>query len=66
MANMSYCMFENTFLDVRQCLRAMLEWDGTLAEFYENLSSEYERTGFDNLMSICNEITNQFELMKEA
>ena len=69
MANMSYCMFENTATDLNQCLNAMLEWidtGGTFDEFYESLGSESERAGFDSIMHRIDQVSEAFEHLKEA
>ena len=49
MANMSYCRFENTARDLRDCLQAIE--NGEL----DDLSS-YERDGLEQLLSDCEEI----------
>ena len=66
MASMSYCMFENTATELTQCLNAMLEWEGTLAEFYESLSSDYERAGFDLFMRRIDQMSEAFEELATA
>jgi len=64
MANMSYCMFENTGNDLAQCVRAMLE-----ADSIEDLDlSPYEQTAFERMKMLCQEfleIARHFE-KKEA
>ena len=49
MANMSYCRFENTARDLRDCLQAIE--NGEL----DDLSS-YEKDGLEQLLSDCEEI----------
>lgn len=59
MANMSYCRFENTARDLGDCLDTLAEARDnftTLAEFQENLSSDYERRGFDKLLAFAQEL----------
>ena len=46
MANMSYCRFENTNNDLRDCIEAAREEGFKVSE----LSSEYEKRGFYSLM----------------
>lgn len=69
MSNMSYCMFENTSKDMIQCINAMRDWldsGGTLPDFYESLSSDYERQGFDNVIRLSDIIQEKFEELREA
>jgi hypothetical protein len=51
MANMSYCRFENTLRDLRDCERAL--------EDGEELS-ESERRARDELISLCASIANDY------
>ena len=58
MGNMSYCRFENTSSDLRDCMEALEELDvEQVAEM-----SEYERDGLFELIQLANEISNQFSL----
>ena len=58
MGNMSYCRFENTSSDLRDCMEALEELDvEQVAEM-----SEYERDGLIELIQLANEISNQFSL----
>lgn len=53
MANMSYCRFENTVADMRDCINALSEAvDSGLsfAQFEERLSSDYERRAINDMM----------------
>lgn len=50
MANMSYCMWDNTANDLAQCFNSISEVNN-FAEWFENLSS-YEQQGFRNVMSM--------------
>jgi hypothetical protein len=54
MANMSYCRFENTYRDLRDCFRDMSETD-----FYE--LSETEQEYRNKIVVMCKEIAEQFE-----
>ena len=55
MGNMSYCRFENTSSDLRDCMEALEELDvEQVAEM-----SEYERDGLIELIQLANEISNQ-------
>ena len=58
MGNMSYCRFENTSSDLRDCMEALGELD--LEQVAE--MSEYERDGLIELIQLANEISNQFSL----
>ena len=51
MGNMSYCRFENTARDLRDCLQAIE--NGEL----DDLSS-YERDGLEELLDLCEEMFN--------
>ena len=49
MANMSYCRFENTAMDLYDCLQSVyeaIEEGMTLEQFAASLPSDYERRGF--------------------
>ena len=54
MGNMSYCRFENTLRDLRDCRKDMSETD-----FYE--LSETEQEARNKLVALCKEISEQFE-----
>lgn len=69
MSNMSYCMFENTSKDMVQCINAMQDWiesGGTFRDFYESLSSDYERDGFDSVIRLSDIIQETLEELREA
>jgi len=51
MANMSYCRFENTARDMRDCLHAIED-----REVYD--FSDYELRGFKDVISIAQDIVN--------
>ena len=59
MGNMSYCRFENTARDLRDCLQAIE--NGEL----DDLSS-YERDGLEQLLSDCEEMFHMKEEIEEA
>lgn len=53
MANMSYCRFENTVADMRDCINALSEAVDlglSFAQFEERLSSDYERRAINDMM----------------
>ena len=62
MANMSYCMFENTYNDLTQCYQAIADAvnDGELAEFLANMST-YERDAFHRMRSLVNDMVEAYD-----
>ena len=57
MANMSYCMFENTARDLQDCVRAMEE-----ANSLEDLDmSKYELRAFHSMFRIAREFLAEHE-----
>ena len=67
MANMSYCMFENTYNDLNQCYEAMAEAinEGSLREFLANMSTE-ERWAFKRMRSLVNDMVEAYDHVAEA
>lgn len=67
MANMSYCMFENTYNDLNQCYEAMAEAinEGSLREFLANMSKE-ERWAFKRMRSLVNDMVEAYDHVAEA
>lgn len=64
MANMSYCAFENTASDLRQCLNMLQEARNngqSLEEFIASRSSEHERRSVGRLLTLCQEILDLTE-----
>ena len=55
MSNMSYCRFQNTLRDLKDCLDALCDIDGNLSE----LSKEETRAA-DSLILVCEEIAGNF------
>ena len=60
MANMSYCRFENTARDLRDCVYAIENGEHT-----DDLSS-YEKDGLEELLDLCEAIFFMKEEIKEA
>jgi hypothetical protein len=58
MGNMSYCRFENTSNDMRDCENAIN--NGDLGDM-----SSYEIKGFVNFIKTCKRIAEQFEGMED-
>lgn len=55
MANMSYCRFENTLGDLRDCFTALREGDD------DTQMSEYERGARNGLLALCAKIAEEFD-----
>lgn len=67
MANMSYCRFENTATDLKDCINAVqdaIENGETFAEFFKGLGT-YEQTAFRHLLQYANEFQEAVEELKE-
>ena len=64
MANMSYCRWENTANDLRDCMDALSEV-GNIAEWYAGLS-EYEQRGFRQVMEQAKFIVDEALVDVEA
>lgn len=58
MANMSYCRFQNTVIDLQDCYDALEEM-GDDEEMIEDLSSE-ELRAKKKLIQLCEDIINDF------
>ena len=58
MGNMSYCRFENTYRDLKDCLNDMNSTD-----FYE--LSETEQNYRNKIVEMCKQIAEQFEVEEE-
>lgn len=66
MANMSYCAFENTVNDLRQCLRMMYDAedaDVNLERFIELRSSKEEGRAVGVLISLAEDIVELAQRM---
>lgn len=61
MSNMSYCRFQNTVKDLRDCQDALDDIGDNLAE----LSKEEARAA-NALIAICQEIASRFDTQGEA
>ena len=55
MSNMSYCRFENTLLDLRDCRDALISIDGDLDQL-----SDTEKRAAQRLIDVCRDIANDF------
>ena len=54
--NMSYCRFQNTLIDLYDCLQALEEIDYNISEL-----SEDEAKAACRLIEICQEIAGQYD-----
>ena len=63
MANMSYCMFENTAGDMSQLVHRLDEVD-TLAELFKGMS-HYEREGVKRVLRLSREIDEKLSTLFE-
>lgn len=68
MTSLSYCAFENTSSDLRQCLNMLIEAheDGMgLREFIESRSSREEGRAVERLIAIAEELLEVVQMMEE-
>jgi hypothetical protein len=55
MGNMSYCRFENTLDDLRDCMDALYEISGNIDQLNES-----EQTAAKRLIKLCFEIADDY------
>ncbi len=60
MGNMSYCRFENTARDLQDCLDAIENGE------INDLSSQYEVDGLEELLEICKNIVTYKDEIEDA
>ena len=61
MPSMSYCMFENTVEEMKQCLDAVEN-----VNYVEDLDlNEYEKRSLPRLYDLCKRFTEEFERITE-
>ena len=68
MANMSYCRFENTLRDLRDCVDTLSEAvdEGkSMKEFLEGLSSD-EQWAFKRMATYCQDFVYGFEALEDT
>jgi len=58
MGNMSYCRFENTFRDLKDCQEALQDAGGV--KDYQESANQYEKKYVARLVELCKEITEEF------
>lgn len=56
MSNMSYCMFQNTLQDLRQCAERL----GEIGDELDELSEDEQRSA-RRMISICSDIAEQYQ-----
>ena len=61
MPSMSYCMFENTSIEMNQCIGNMIE-AGTIDDLDLN---EYEQDAFRLMYDMCKRYVVEFERLSE-
>lgn len=57
MSNMSYCRFENTLRNLRDCENAMAEFNS----FKDTGLSDYEQHAFERLVKMCARIADGWQ-----
>ena len=62
MANMSYCMFENTLGDLKQCVTAMEE----ACTFDELDLNQYEMDAYHDMKQLCERFLAQYSVLEES
>ncbi len=61
MSNMSYCRFENTLSDLKDCFDA-LEDAGSASEYIESQMPSWEEAiSIKSLLRLCQEMVDEFE-----
>lgn len=60
MANMSYCRYENTSKDLKDCVNALYQ-----ADVNEPLSSSWEERGLRDLLYFSKEIVDMEDIITE-
>ena len=66
MSNMSYCRFQNTWTDLRDCVEALeeaLDEGKSLAEFFEEIGKE-EQIALNRMRSLVNGFIEIFDEME--
>ena len=60
MANMSYCRFENTVKDIKECIEAFDEGNWDLDAMIESASSWQERKAMKKFIELCKDVAEAF------
>lgn len=66
MANMSYCRFENTTQDFRDCLDALREEEEAVVDGSSHRMSAHERRFADRLVELCRNYIESHEALVAA
>jgi len=61
MPNMSYCRFENTSNDIRDCIEALDELDWDLKKAIADASCVNEARGIKRFVEMCREVADGLE-----
>ena len=61
MSNMSYCRFENTLADLRDCLEQLFQGCLVNKDEYEEYLSESEFDSAVELIEMCRDITEMYK-----
>ncbi len=62
MANMSYCMFENTLGDLEQCVEAMEE----AINLQDLHLSKYEMNCYHDMKELCERFLAQYNVLEQT
>ena len=68
MSNMSYCAYENTLNELRQCLAMLYEArdEGmSLTQFLESRSSKHEKLAVTQLVACAEELLEVYNMMED-
>jgi uncharacterized iron-regulated protein len=68
MSNMSYCRFENTVKDMRDCMNALAEAaesGKSFDQFMNSLSSPYERTAVRHMAQLLLDMAEAIEQLHD-
>ena len=66
MANMSYCRFENTTQDFRDCIDALREEEEAVVDGSSRRMSAHERQFADRLVELCRNYIESHEALVAA
>ena len=61
MGNMSYCRFENTSLDMSDCIDALDENDWDIEKMKKEASSKQEARCIDKFLRLCKQVAENVD-----
>lgn len=61
MANMSYCRFENTIKDIKDCIESLEDGNWDLDEMMKEASSKQEAQAMRRFVMLCKTVADGFE-----